>query len=259
MKTGFNKLDNIINLEEPQVIMISGTLFSNLLSGDIANNVSLKQGHHVLEIVSCKKEYLIKRLIINKAKVSYNKWCLKDKYTEKELQEIGQATVNLIKVTKRLPTIIEQEMNLYNLKKVAKLVSDYAKRNADETNTLVVLDIFPLNEELRTVNKKDKRYTKQNIKIIKNLKQISNKLKCNIIFTYDCKARESYNRKESICNISRINKYVDKFIVTNIEDTKTNLDSYIFNVDVYNRKEKIGSCKLKYDCQYRQFLKYDKY
>ena len=33
--------------------------------GDIANNVYLKQECDVLEIVGCKKEYLIKRIFVN--------------------------------------------------------------------------------------------------------------------------------------------------------------------------------------------------
>ena len=70
----------------------------------------------------CKKEYLIKRILVNEADVNYKSWTLKDKYSDKELQQIGQATVNLIEVTKRLPTIIEQDFNLYNLNEVVKLV-----------------------------------------------------------------------------------------------------------------------------------------
>ena len=33
--------------------------------GDIANNICLKQECNVLEIVGCKKEYLIKRIFVN--------------------------------------------------------------------------------------------------------------------------------------------------------------------------------------------------
>lgn len=33
--------------------------------GDIANNICLKQECDVLEIVGCKKEYLIKRIFVN--------------------------------------------------------------------------------------------------------------------------------------------------------------------------------------------------
>ena len=58
MKTGFEDLDKIINIEEPQLILLTGTTFIEELSGDIANNVCLKQEGEVLEVVSCKKEYL---------------------------------------------------------------------------------------------------------------------------------------------------------------------------------------------------------
>ena len=43
MKTGFEDLDEIINIEEPQLILLTGTNFIEELSGDIANNVCLKQ------------------------------------------------------------------------------------------------------------------------------------------------------------------------------------------------------------------------
>ena len=114
MNTGFKNLDKILNLENSEVILITG-INSDILSGDIANNICLRQEYEVLEVVSHKKEYLIKRLLVNQSNVDYKKWTLKDKYTDKELQQIGQATVNLIEVTKRLPTIIEQNMNLYDL------------------------------------------------------------------------------------------------------------------------------------------------
>ena len=74
---------------------------------------------------------------------------IKDKYTDKELRQIGQAAVNLIEVTNRLPTIIEQGMNLINLKKITKIVSDFANVSADRetVQSLVVLDIYPLNAQ----------------------------------------------------------------------------------------------------------------
>ena len=130
MNTGFKNLDKIVNLEESKVILITGTN-ADILSGDIANNICLNQGYEVLEVVSHKKEYLIKRLLVNQSNVDYKKWTLKDKYTDKELMQIGQATINLIETTKRLPIIIEQNMNLYNLRNITKLVSDFANRYAD--------------------------------------------------------------------------------------------------------------------------------
>ena len=103
-------------------------------------------------------------MLVNEADVNYKSWTLKDKYSDKELQQIGQATVNLIEVTKRLPTIIEQDFNLYNLNEVVKLVSDFANHYADRgipANTLVVLDIVPLNSQHKG------RYRKQILKLIK--------------------------------------------------------------------------------------------
>ena len=121
MNIGFKGLDNLINIEQPQLILLTGTPFVDMLSGDIANNVCINQKCEVLEIVKHKKEYLIKRLLVNNAMVDYKKWTEKDQYTKEELQQIGQSTVNLIETTRRLPTIIEQDLNLYNLKKLLGL------------------------------------------------------------------------------------------------------------------------------------------
>lgn len=258
MKTGFEDLDEIINIEEPQLILLTGTNFIEELSGDIANNVCLKQECEVLEVVSCKKEYLIKRMLVNEADVNYKNWTLKDKYSDKELQQIGQATVNLIEVTKRLPTIIEQDFNLYNLKEVVKLVSDFANHYADRdiVNSLVVLDIFPLNSQHKL------KYRKQILMLIKKLKQISSRLRCPIIFIYNIDISKKYNTdnntcnyltKEHIDNINKINKYVDTFIIANSDNEQRD----IFNVDVYDTKAKIGTCKLKYDFRCRNFEDYN--
>ena len=88
--------------------------------GDIANNICLKQECDVLEIVGCRKEYLIKRIFVNECNVNYRKWTWKTEYTKEELQQIGQKTVNLIEVMKRLPTIIEDD---FETNKLAKVVS----------------------------------------------------------------------------------------------------------------------------------------
>lgn len=259
MRTGFEGLDEIINLEDPQLILLTGTHFIEELSGDIANNVCLKQEREVLEVVSCKKEYLIKRILVNEADVNYKSWTLKDKYSDKELQQIGQATVNLIEVTKRLPTIIEQDFNLYNLNEVAKLVSDFANHYADRgitANTLVVLDIVPLNSQHKG------RYRKQILKLIKDLKKISIKLRYPIIFIDNIDISKKHNTdnntcnyltKEHIDNINKINKYVDTFIIVNSDNEQRD----IFNVDVYDTKAKIGTCKLKYDFRCRKFEDYN--
>lgn len=257
MKTGFEGLDEIINLEEPQLILLTGSHFREELSGDIANNVCLKQECEVLEIVSCKKEYLIKRMLVNESNVNYKNWTLKDKYSDDELKQIGQSTVNLIEVTKRLPTIIEQDFNLYNLKEVAKLVSDFANHYADKeiVNTLVVLDISPLNSQHKG------KYKTQILKLIKDLKKISIKLRCPIIFIYNIDISKKYNTdnntcnyltKEHIDNINKINKYVDTFIIANSDNEQRD----IFNVDIYDTKAKIGTCKLRYDYNCRKFEDY---
>lgn len=258
MKTGFEDLDEIINIEEPQLILLTGTNFIEELSGDIANNVCLKQECEVLEVVSCKKEYLIKRMLVNEADVNYKSWTLKDKYSDDELKQIGQSAVNLIEVTKRLPTIIEQDFNLYNLKEVVKLVSDFANHYADRdiVNSLVVLDIFPLNSQHKL------KYRKQILMLIKKLKQISSRLRCPIIFIYNIDISKKYNTdnntcnyltKEHIDNINKINKYVDTFIIANSDNEQRD----IFNVDVYDTKAKIGTCKLRYDFSCRKFEDYN--
>ena len=167
MKTGFDNLDKMLDLGKLGVILLTGINFIDILSGDIANNICLNQKYEVLEVVSHKKEYLIKRLLVNQSKVDYKKWTLQDKYTDKELQQVGQTTVNLIEVTKRLPTIIEQNMNLYNLRNITKLVSDFANRYADRENVeaLAILDVFPLN-----AGHIDRRkYRKNKVKLFKNM------------------------------------------------------------------------------------------
>lgn len=218
-----------------------------------------------MEIVSGFKEYLIKRLFVNEANVNYRKWTHKNEYTDKELQQIGQSTVNLIEVTKRLPKIIEQNMDLCNVKKVANLVEEYANDYADreEINALVVLDVFPLNQELRMENRRGKRYEKEGIKLIKNLKKISSKLRCPIIVVYNIDltniytdGKTNYLTKKDIDNIDQFNKYVDTFIIANAINSKNIVDTDLFKLDIYNRKEKIGTCKLEYDFETRRFLDY---
>ena len=257
MKTGFDKLEKIINLRKSEVVLLTGINFIDILSGDIANNVCLKQNCEVLEVVSHKKEYLIKRLLVNQSNVDYKKWTLKDKYTDKELQQIGQATINLIEVTKRLPTIIEQNMNLYNLKNITKLVSDFANRYADRetVEALAILDVFPLNAGHIDRGK----YRKNVVKIFKDMNKISKKLNIPIIIVYDIDIKKKYNvetyqtkyvTKQDIEFIDNINKYIDKTIIANLEKTKE--DTY--NLDVYDKNSKIGNVKLKYDFKYRKFI-----
>ena len=115
IKTGFKSLDTLVDLNKPRLTVLTGIGFADMLSGDIANNVCLGQEYDVLEVLSPKKEYLIKRLFVNNANVNYKKWTIKNQYTKQELEQIGQATVNLIEVTKRLPTILEN-LRSYKMK-----------------------------------------------------------------------------------------------------------------------------------------------
>lgn len=257
MKTGFDNLDKMIDLEKSGVILLTGIHFVDILSGDIANNVCLKQNCEVLEVVRHKKEYLIKRLLVNQSNVDYKKWTLKDKYTDKELQQIGQATINLIETTKRLPIIIEQNMNLYNLRNITKIVSDFANRYADRetVGALAILDIFSLN----TGHIDRGKYRKNVVKIFKDMNKISQKLNIPIIIVYDIDIKKKYTietyqaqyiTKQDIEFIDNINKYINKTIIVNLEKTKE--DSY--NLDVYDTNNKIGTTQIKYDFKYRRFM-----
>ena len=256
MNIGLKNLDKIVNLKESEVILLTG-INVDVLSGDIANNICLNQEYEVLEVVSQKKEYLIKRLLVNQSNVDYKKWTLKDKYTDKELQQIGQTTVNLIEVTKRLPTIIEQNMDLYNLRNITKLVLDFANRYADRENVeaLAILDVFPLNAGHIDRTK----YRKNIVNLFKNMNKISKKLNIPIIIVYDINIKNKYNietyqpkyvTKQDIEIIDNINKYIDKTMIVNIDKTK----EYIYNLDVYDTNSKIETTKLKYDFKYRRFI-----
>ena len=251
IKTSFKSLDDLIDLNKAGLTILTGIGFADILSGDIANNVCLEQERDVLEVVSCKKEYLIKRLLVNNANVNYKKWTLKDQYTKEELQQIGQATVDLIEVTKRLPIIIEQ----YNLKNVAKLVDKWANCYADseDISTAVILDIFPLNRE--ATSKNEKRYTRESVKLIKKLYRISKKLNCPIIIVLGIQLMKKYNkqsynylRPKDIDNMDKINRFINNYIVLNYTN-----ENRIFNLDIYNSNTKIGTCKLKYDYEIRRF------
>ena len=262
MKTGFNELDKIIDIGIPQLILLTGIHLIKELSGDIANNVCFRQqddkDYNVLEIVRCRKEYIIQRMIINEANINYRNWYYKEKYTDEELQRIGKAVINVINAPNRIPRIIEQDLELYDLRKVAKLIENYANEYADreDIKTLVVVDIFPLSSTDILYIKKNgikrhieyKKKRREILKFIKDLKTISYKLKCPILVLYNNEnSKCNYLTKD---NINKINKYVDKLIITNIDETNT------YNVDVYNKTEKIGECKLKYDCNIRKFYDY---
>ena len=255
IKTGFKSLDKLIDLNHAGITVLTGIGFADILSGDIANNVCLEQECDVLEVVSPKKEYLIKRLLVNNANVNYKKWTLKDQYTKEELQQIGQATVDLIEVTKRLPIIIEQNLKLYKLKNVAKLVDEWANCYADreDISTAVILDIFPLNRE--ATSKNEKRYTRESVKLIKKLHKISKKLNCPIIIVLGIQLMKKYNKQsynylipKDLDNIDKINRFIDDYVVLNYTGVNR-----VFNLDIYNNKEKTGSCKLRYNYEIRKF------
>ena len=254
IKTGFKSLDKLIDLNHAGIAVLTGIGFADILSGDIAHNICLQQEYDVLEIVSPKKEHLIKRLLVNYANVNYKKWTLKDQYTKEELQQIGQATVDLIETTRRLPTIIEQDLELYKLKNVAKLVEEWANCYADseDISTAVILDIFPLNREAKSKN--EKRYARESVKLIKKLYRISKKLNCPILLVLGIDLKKQYNNNfkyltlNDIDNISKIHRFIDNFLVLNYAN-----ENRIFNLDIYNNKEKTGSCKLRYNYEIRRF------
>ena len=82
-------------------------------------------------------------------------------------------------------------MNLFNLKKITKIVSDFANVYADRetVQSLVVLDIYPLNAQY--IDKK--RYLKAIIKLFKDMDNISKKLNIPIIVVYNMSVEKKYN------------------------------------------------------------------
>lgn len=268
MKTGFKGLDEIIDISDPQLILLTGTHFIEEFSGDIAHNICLKQECEVLEIVNCKLGYILQRMFVNLADVNYRSWYQRNKYTDEELKRIAIKIEDIIEGTKTFPKIIESDLFGYDLKKVAKFVEDYANHYADRgtpANTLVVIDVSPLNSESKEF-RKDRYYKfsrkRESLKLIKKLRKISHELSCPIIFIdnidmmkkYNADHTRNYLTKNDIDNIEKINKYVDKFIILNADETE---DINIYDVDVYNQKEKIGTCKLKFDSNCRKFLDYE--
>lgn len=250
MNTGFKNLDKLIDIKQPQVIMLVGK-YSNpdILSGDIANHVCLEQEIPVLEIVSSRKEYLIKRLFVNAAKVNYNKWTRKDQYSDKELKQIGRSTVDLIETTKILPTIIEEEDLRYSRKKIKQVVFDFANEFVDHPmlDCLIVLDLF----EMNCFGKRDKEYEKREIKIIKDMKRISSIMQCPIIITKSVDyINEDKIQLEEIRNFNKIKKCVDTFITIN-ENDKNDL---MYDLEVFNKYEVIGNTKIQYNSEIRKFI-----
>ena len=265
MKTGFKDLDEIFNIAEPKLILLTGknNHFISMLSGDIANNICLNQEHKVLEIIDLHKEYLIKRIVVNNANVNYNKWTLKneyeeEKYTNKELEQIGLAMMNLIETTKELPTIIERKDIGFNLKKIKKFILNYANWYADrdEIETLVVLDISPFNygiikskwkkEYLKSIEKfksfiGDSNYEfcryQEAKKFIKNVRKIVKQLRCPIMIVCE----EGFL-------FSKIRKYADTIINVDFVEEHSNIVE--IKVEEENR---VKTCKLNYDGGIRKF------
>ena len=66
--------------------------------------------------------------------------------------------------------------------------------------------------------------------------------------------KKQYNNKfkcltpKELDNIDKINKYVNNYIVLNYTN-----ENGIFKLDIYNNKEKTGTCKLRYNYDIRKF------
>lgn len=254
MVTGFKSLDKIFDIAKSQLILMVGeSHFVSMLSGDIANNICLNQSKDVLEIVGVyKKEYLIKRLFVNEAEVSYRDWTIKNKYSDQEYSKIGKSVVNLIEVTKSLPQIIDDTC-YEDFKDILKIVSNYANLCADKDiiDTLVVIDVPPFDYV-------DKKLNGKAFSFLKQIKKLSKKLNLPVILVYGLRHDELKNSSNiSVNNIwkfSKINKHVDKYIIANIDKVNNVNDGYIFDIDVYNNKNIESTCKLKYNSNYRKFF-----
>ena len=254
MNTGFKELDKLLNIEEPQLIILTGdTPLIDILSGDIANDVCLKQEKEVLEIVSHRKEYLIKRLAVNVANVNYQKWTIKTEYTDTELKQIGQSMVNLIETTDRLPTIIEQEMGLYDLKNVVKYVDRWANHYADRlpkvVDSLIVLDIGPFNQLIFNIEQ-EKRERSERIRFLKRLRKICKKLTCTILLVYP---NYSPNKKIREEIKKEIENNSDTYITVTIDKTEKSIN----HLTVARKNNILGNFKLKFDYVHRRFIDYE--
>lgn len=156
----------------------------------------------------------------------------KNEYTEAELKQIGQATVDLIETTKRLPRIIENDLwDLKDLEKyIYKFVNSYADR--DEIMSLIVIDIYPFNGY---PYKKEKDHNK-NKNFIKAMSEYSKRYNCPILV---------------VCTndliLEEVKEYVDKIL--KLGDRH---DS-ILNVGIIENDKIINSCKLKYNFDIRKF------
>lgn len=248
IKTGFKALDEIYNISKPELIFLTGEHMHYVatLSGDIANNICLKQDKNALEIVSTFKEYLIKRLVVNNADVNYYKWTLKNeyedkKYSDEELKHIGLATINLIETTRRLPIIIERNLLGDSLKNMERFILNYGNSYADrdQVDTLIILDVHTFTFE--RWNKSGYKYNyfkKKGIeKFIKNIRKISHKLNCPIMILFSNNDVFDSNKK-----------YADVVMDLNFSRGKEE----IFELNITEGNE-TKSCKLKYNYEVRKF------
>lgn len=236
MNTDFTELDKLINLDEPEVIAFTGLSLVDMLTGDIANNICLHQECEVLEMVSHQKEYLIKRLVINQADVNYRSWYPKE-YDDEELKQIAYSTINLFETTKKLPNIVETK--IMDVKDIIHYVENYANWYADrdKIETLIVLDIFPLNDGyMLKESKRYIRYKKDCIKIVKSVNKICKRLRCPLIFVY-------------LGEINNIIKYIDKYVIMKEKEAENGTMS----LEIHNKDKQIGTCDLKYDSTRRKF------
>jgi hypothetical protein len=255
MKTGYRNLDEIFNIQMPNMIAITGSTqhFRATLSGDIANNVCICQGIEVFEVVSTFKEYLIKRIFTNFCDVNYHKWTLKneyetEKYNDSELQNIGLKTLNLIETTRRLPFIVEERILQYDKKKILNLfnvyANDYADGIANEKEALFVFDLNKFNMILdnKQTIKRNKRALKDDRYILRNTRKLCKKLKCPAIFTISGDVL-----KENMV------KYFDYIL-----DLKGIDENGIFDIEVKNNFNTLGNIELKYNYEKRRFENYEK-
>lgn len=244
IKTGFNSLDKIINLNKPQLITLVDKLEGRRageLSGDIANNISLEQEIPVLELVSCFKEYLIKRLVINQCKVDYRSWYPKH-YTDEEFIKIGKTMTDLIETTKKLPYI--EELGRQSIKQVKNRIINYVIENRiDENKTgLVVIDSNSF-----TFMEKDKIDKKIMNTWIKELQKIVKKYHVSMILTYSPDIN-NYKKELEISDVdTSIIKYSDSIVLMNENKSNENIDLKIY---MNNKMEK---CTIKYSRKYRKF------
>ena len=241
ISTGFKELDKLVDISMPQIIMIVGKCRDGEeLSGDIANNICLKQELNVLEIVDSRKEYLIQRMLVNQANA----------YTDEELKKIGKSTVNTVYSLKPLPIIIEEENLWPRRKKIKEIVSYFAEDFGEHYPIyagIIVLDLYEMNTvcERKKLKKWEKRNEKEAIKIIKDMQKICKKTKCPIIIT---KQYQNINEKiniEKITNYNKIQKNIDTFITIDQNE-----------IEVYSKNKLVGKTKLIYNTEIRKYEEY---